>query len=60
MTTPIPASTHQREMRGTDAAVIDLHRWQRAREADARQRSMATHPAGARRQLHRTAVIPGR
>jgi hypothetical protein len=60
MLTPTPATTRQREVRGTDAAVIDLHRWQRPRDAEARQRSMAAHPAGALRQLHRPAVAPVR
>jgi hypothetical protein len=50
ITTTLPA-TRQRDARGPDAAVIDLHLWQRARDAEARHRSMASHPAGSRRQV---------
>jgi hypothetical protein len=56
MITPSTATTRQPEVRGTDAAVIDLQRWQPARDVEARHRSMATHPAGARRQTHRAAL----
>jgi hypothetical protein len=56
MITPTPSPTRQREVRGDDAAVIDLHRWRRVRDAEARHRSMAAHPAGSRRQAQLPAV----
>jgi hypothetical protein len=60
MLTPIPATARQHEVRRTEATVIDLHRWQRARDAEARQRTMLAHPAGGGGRRPRPVIVPGR
>jgi hypothetical protein len=60
MITPTLPATRQRDAHGPDAGVIDLHRWQRARDAEARHRSMASHPAGSRRQVPAPVAAPVR